>query len=103
MKNGIEPIWEHDANRNGGVCSFRIELNNFEKLWEELNIRMVSGTLSKDSEDITGLSISPKNSWAIIKIWNKNSNNDLSTTLPKDIIDKYGKFGIRYKPNSPEY
>lgn len=103
MKENIHPIWEHPINRNGGVCSLRVDLNSFESIWEDLNINMVCGKLTDNSDDINGLSISPKNNWAIIKIWNKDSNNDLSMCLSKNLLDKYSKYSIRYKPNSPEY
>lgn len=103
MREGVQPIWEHPINRNGGVCSFKIELNSYEHIWEDLNMRMMCGILTDNSKDINGISISPKNNWAIIKIWNKDSNNDLSICLSNNILERYSKYSIRYKPNAPEY
>lgn len=103
MKNDIQPTWEHHDNRNGGVCSFKLELTNFYQFWEEITLLMLCGKLSNVENDINGISFSPKNNWAIIKIWNKDSKNDLTKTLNDDILKKYSKFSIRYKPNNPEY
>jgi hypothetical protein len=103
MKDDIEPIWEHKANRYGGVCSFKIELECALEIWEDLNARFICGLLTENSEDINGISISPKNNWAIIKIWNRDKKNDLSVTLNPQIIEKYKELSIKYKLNEPEY
>ena len=103
MKDDIEPTWEHEENRKGGVCSFKIELNKSPDVFQHLCIHMVCGLLTEKYDDINGISMSPKNNWAIIKIWNKDSKNDLSKNLLKDILDKYSHLGIRYKTNIPEY
>ena len=102
MKNNIFPTWEDINNRNGGSCSFRIEIDECYEIWEELNIRMVCDLLH-DDKDINGISISPKNNWAIIKIWNKNKNYDLSVCLPDDLLKKYSNLSIKYKIHEPEY
>jgi hypothetical protein len=103
MRGDIEPTWEHNENRNGGVCSFKIEISKAVEIFEYLSIKMVSGGLSIHSDDINGISISPKNNWAIIKIWNGDMKYDLSKTLTKEVLDKYSHLDIRYKPNVPEY
>lgn len=103
MKDDIEPIWEHEQNRNGGVCSFRIELNNSLPVWEYLNAAMVCDKLSTDSSDINGISISPRSNWAIIKVWNRDQNKDLTKLIHNDILVKYSHLSIKYKSNAPEY
>jgi hypothetical protein len=103
MKDGVEPLWEHPQNRNGGVCSFKIELDGADDVWQNLCCKMVCDILNNQPDDINGISISPKNSWAIIKIWNKDSKNDLSTTLASDVIQKYESLSIKYREHTPEY
>lgn len=103
MKEGVEPVWEHPMNRGGGVCSFKIEINNVLQLWEYINVMMMCGKLSTDSGDINGVSISPKNNWAILKVWNRDSSNDLTQTMHPDILKKYKHLSVKYKSNSPEY
>ena len=103
MKDGINPTWEDISNRNGGICSIRIELNDSPEIWNDLGINMVCEILNDDPNDINGISISPKNNWAIIKIWNKDCNSDLTTTISPNIIEKYKNYSIKYKENIPEY
>ena len=103
MKDGIDPTWEHPDNRHGGVCSFKIELENSLPVYEDLCLHMISNKLNHDDSDINGISISPKNNWALIKIWNKQKGNDLTITLNKDIMIKYHDLSIKYKSNEPEY
>ena len=103
MKEGTEPVWEHESNRSGGVCSFKIEINKALSLWEDLNSRMACNCLTNDAFDINGISISPKNNWAILKIWNRNKENDLSIMLSKEVLEKYANLSIKYKNNEPEY
>lgn len=103
MRSGTDPTWEHVNNRNGGVCSFKIELDRSLPVFEDLCIHMVCGKLNHEDNDINGISISPRNTWALIKIWNKNKKNDLTLTLNKDIMIKYHDLSIKYKTNEPEY
>jgi len=103
MKDGTDPTWEHVNNRNGGICSFRTDIDSSLKMYEDLCTRMVYGNLTVDMNDINGISFSPKNNWAIIKIWNKNKNNDLSKTLDYHVLNTYKDASIKYKENEPEY
>lgn len=103
MKEGTDPTWEHVNNRNGGICSFKTEISNSLTLYEELCSYMVCNILVKNMDDINGISFSPKNNWAVIKIWNKDKKNDISKELNSQIREKYKNIGIRYKTNEPEY
>lgn len=103
MKDNIQPIWEHESNRHGGVFSFKIDTPSSYKVWEDLNMTMVCDKLSSDCSDINGLSINPKNNWAIIKIWNRDSNKDFENILANDVKSKYSYLSMKYKANSPEY
>lgn len=103
MKDDTEPLWEHENNRDGGVCSFRVDINSSLDVFEYLSVAMLTNNLNDNSDDINGISISPKNSWAIIKIWNKDSKNDLTKTLKKDILNKYSNISVKYRANDPEY
>lgn len=103
MKNNIEPLWEHEENRKGGVCSFRVEVHNSIEIYEKLCLYMVLNILCNYPNDITGVSFSPKGNWAFVKVWNKNSDNDLSKTLSKDLLTAYSNLSIKYRANKPEY
>jgi hypothetical protein len=104
MKSGVDPMWEHPLNRNGGICSFKTHTNNALEVWESLNVKMMCDKLASNMEDINGISISPKNKeWALVKIWNRDSKNDLMVTLNNEITESYKELSIQYKANNPEY
>jgi translation initiation factor 4E len=106
MKKGITPIWEDVHNRNGGICSFKIPITKSFGLWNELSVFIIGQSLYNDKNimtDINGISISSKNIWSIVKIWNKDSNNDISKNIPNFLKKKYNKCSIKYKKNQAEY
>lgn len=107
MKHNIDPIWEHPNNRNGGLCSFKVETEHALSVFENLSMRMLCGMLTdnhpNELEDINGVSFSSKNSWTIIKIWNSDKKYDISKMLKKEITNTYKNTSIIYKENAPEY
>lgn len=103
MKQGVNPIWEDESNRDGGICSFRVEMDHALKVYELLCIFLMCNKLVANIDDINGISITPKNNWAILKIWNKDKNNKIDRLLHKSILDKYKNVSIQYKQNQPEY
>ena len=103
MKEGIDPTWEHERNRHGGICSLKSDIIDSLAIYEELCSYMVCNHLTDSPSDINGISFSPKNNWAIIKIWNANKVNDLSVTLNTELLEKYSENSIKYKENNPEY
>lgn len=103
MKDGTDPTWEHINNRDGGVCSFRTDIDHALQIYEDMCTRMICGQLTDNMDDINGISLSPKNNWAILKIWNKDKNNDLSKSLSEYILNTYKDLSIKYKSNEPEY
>lgn len=79
MRKGINPLWEDPQNVDGGCWSFKIQKGNIKKYWSELSIYLLGENITKKERLINGLSISPKKTFCIIKIWNsdkKNSNKD---------------------------
>jgi|SaaInlStandDraft_3_1057020.scaffolds.fasta_scaffold06810_2 hypothetical protein len=117
MREGILPTWEDPNNRLGGICSFKIELENTIDMFKDLAFYLVTETLTDKPNDINGISISikgitvnqknvfsgSKNVWAIVKIWNRDSKNDISKDLRDDIAVRCKEFGAVYKPCKPEY
>lgn len=106
MRKGVDPIWEHVENRNGGVCSFRVLLKDSMKLFEYLCVLMLCNKLYNNdgnNDDVTGISVSPKNNWSIVKIWNKDATVDVVGRLNEEIKKKYNNISIQYRVNNPEY
>ena len=72
MKEGIEPMWEDPKNKNGGCFSYKILNKQVPHIWKCLSYCIAGNTLTRDTkfnQCITGLSISPKKSFCIIKVW----------------------------------
>jgi hypothetical protein len=104
MKKGINPTWEDPKNRNGGCFSYKVSNKNVAKTWSELTYRIVGGTISMKSDFVkcvTGITISPKKNFCIIKIWMTNCNNQ----DPKDVyqIKFLQPQGCLFKKHTPEY
>ena len=80
MKDGISPVWEDPKNRNGGCFSYKISNKGVCEVWRELNYVLAGGSISNSSSFVscvTGITISPKKNFCILKIW-------LNTTLYQD-------------------
>ena len=83
MREGIEPLWEDPQNVNGGCWSFKISKGNIKKYWTELSIYLLGENITKKEKLVNGLSISPKKTFCIIKIWNNDKNSN-----DKNLINK---------------
>lgn len=95
MKDNIKPMWEDENNQNGGGFSFKIHnKNDIEGIFKKLFYRLIGNTLTKNmevSKCINGISISPKKSFCIIKIW-MNSYKFMNPNIFEGIeeLDKNG-------------
>lgn len=68
----IMPIWEDPHHRRGGCLSFKAMRNEVPAVWWDLTARLVGETLMRKSgsaERITTVSISPKRSYCVLRIW----------------------------------
>ena len=87
MRKGILPMWEDEANHKGGFWSFKVPKNSANEVWVMLTAGLVGNTLTKKPEsmgDVTGISVSPKISNCVMKIWvrsNKLKATDFSTEI----------------------
>ena len=74
MKDGILPIWEDPQNRTGGAFSYKVSNKHVACLWKDLTYALVGNTISNNTDvmnNITGITISPKNNFCVVKIWTK--------------------------------
>lgn len=70
MLDGVFPSWE--KNPKGGSWSFRVGKKDVQKAWNEISIYLTSENLTNSLENnrkIIGISISPKKTFSIIKVW----------------------------------
>jgi hypothetical protein len=121
MKNDISPMWEDLENRNGSICSIKIDsVDEAYKILKVLLVYIANNTLLKFNPNtwdvVNGLSFSPKkmdhinmdNSLCIIiKIWFKinmsSYNNSIEKALDNKINELLNKYSIKVKPIKPEY
>ena len=71
MKENVSPTWEDDQNKQGGCFSYKIT-NRIRDTWRDVSYCLIGNTLSIDpsfQKDITGISISPKKNFCILKVW----------------------------------
>ena len=88
MRKGIYPTWEDQKNRNGGCFSYKINNKVVGDTWKKLSYVLLGETLTCEdySDNITGITISPKKNFCIVKIWFSNCDN----IDPNIIIDING-------------
>ena len=86
MKNDILPIYEDENNINGGYWSLKVSNDDILKIWLYLSLDLVGGKLDKE-DIVSGLSISYKKKFYIIKIWIKNKKFNKLTYLDLEEIN----------------
>ena len=74
MRKGISPMWEDPQNKDGGCFSYTINQNIVVNVWKKISYILVGETLTNEkySKNITGITISPKKNFCIIKVWLTN-------------------------------
>ena len=105
MRDGIKPAWEDPKNRNGGCFSYKVSNKNIYKVWKDLTYVVVGGTISKQSgfvNCVTGITISPKKNFCIIKIWMTDCNNQNPAIVTGDVKGLMPQ-GCLFKKHTPEY
>jgi len=103
MKEGITPMWEDPKNRQGGYFSYKITNKNVFEVWRDLSYVIVGETVSTSSSfvnAVTGITISPKKNFCIVKIWMTNcehQNPQIVTNEIRNLIPQGCIFG-KHKP-----
>ena len=76
MREHILPQWEDENNKNGGCFSFKLNKSVINDQFFNICATILGETLGKSlkfSENVNGISISPKKNYHILRIWIKNS------------------------------
>lgn len=125
MRNKIKPTWEDNNNKNGGICSIKIDCiihNNIDMsviIMTIISMLIMNETFIKNNNEINGISYSIKKWSVFIKIWYRTYDENfcdkiplslltkLDSELKKEVINnpKIGKnrINIRNTPIKPEY
>ena len=105
MREGIKPTWEDPKNRSGGCFSYKVVNKHVYNVWKELCYVLVGNTISNDKSfvaNVTGITISPKKNFCIVKIWLANCENQNPDVVTNDIANLVSSGSI-FKKHVPEY
>jgi translation initiation factor 4E len=105
MKTGIKPTWEDPQNRDGGCFSYKVLNKSVYKVWKDLTYAVVGGSISNEKgfvNCVTGITISPKKNFCIIKIWMANCKNQDPSIVTSDVKGIVPQ-GCIFKKHIPEY
>ena len=118
MKNDISPMWEDSENRNGSICSIKIDsLSEGYRIFKNLTLNIANNTLLKFNpntwESVNGISFSSKKLdninetfCIIIKIWfkiNILNFNSIEKIINEEINELISRYSIKNKQIKPEY
>lgn len=104
MKEGVAPLWEAPRNRNGGCFSYKVLNKHVCQVWKDLTYSLVGNSLSNSNEflrDVTGITISPKKNFCIIKIWITNCEYQNPQIVNE--VNNLASHGCLFKQHNPEY
>jgi hypothetical protein len=104
MREGIKPTWEDIKNREGGCFSYKVSNKTVHTVWRNLFYILMGNSISNNQSfvnDVTGITISPKKNFCIIKIWLTNCSHQDPTIINIDcgLIND----GCLFKKHVPEY
>jgi len=105
MREGVTPMWEDPKNRNGGCFSYKITNKNVYDVWRDLTYILVGESISSNlsfMNSVTGITISPKKNFCIIKIWLaccEYQNPQIVTNEIRNLVPT----GCLFKKHTPEF
>jgi hypothetical protein len=88
MKKNIMPMWEDPQNRNGGYFSYKVPNKMVYEVWKKLTYALVGETVCLEYGHfklVSGISISPKKDFCIIKIWISSPTHQNPKMIISDI------------------
>lgn len=101
FKDGIRPMWEDDANRDGGKWILRLKKGLAQRYWEDLLLAVIGEQFEGD--DLCGCVLSCRFSEDIISVWNKQSINRNGCLRIRDtlrrVLDISPDAIFEYKPH----
>ncbi|XP_028654034.2 eukaryotic translation initiation factor 4E type 2-like isoform X2 [Erpetoichthys calabaricus] len=85
FKEGIKPMWEDEANKNGGKWIIRLRKGLASRFWENIILAML-GEQFMVGEEICGVVVSIRFQEDILSIWNKTANDQVTTSRIRDTL-----------------
>jgi hypothetical protein len=88
MRKGIKPLYEDEKNCGGGAFSYKVMNVSVAEAWRSLFLVVVGETVSSSpgyAESVSGITISPKVNFCVIKIWLSNCNHKNAAVVTEEI------------------
>lgn len=104
MRKGITPMWEDPKNRHGGCFSYKVMNKSVYATWKELTYAIVGGVVSTKAgffDCVTGITISPKKNFCIVKIWMKDCVHQNPAVV--NGVKGLSPQGCLFKKHAPEF
>ncbi|KRH92846.1 putative mRNA cap-binding protein [Pseudoloma neurophilia] len=99
FKEGIEPLWEDQANINGGKWIIKVKREVVVRLFQKMMVHLLVDTF--ESLKVNGIVMSFRVRNAMITLWtNAEKNNERVIQEIKKILDIDFYLAIEYKDNS---
>lgn len=105
MREGVTPMWEDPKNRNGGCFSYKVSNKNVFEVWRDLTYVLIGETISTNStfvKCVTGITISPKKNFCIVKIWMTNCEHQNPIIVTSEVRNLTPQ-GCLFKKHTPEF
>ena len=90
MVRGVLPTWED--NLKGGFWSYKIDKKEISQAWTKISIHLLSDNFVEKNEnhpelndEIIGISISPKKTFSILKVWVNNDSQHEKVKIMDDL------------------
>lgn len=75
FKKDVKPVWEDEANKNGGAFVLRFSREHCDRLWEDILLGFISAEEKLHSE-LNGLRMKLKKDYAEIDFWVSTVDDD---------------------------
>ena len=92
MRQGITPRYEDVSNKNGGTFVYKVSNSAVPTAWQALCFSVIGESISSIpgfSSAVTGISISPRKNYAVIKIWLTNCEYQNPYDITNELNDIY--------------
>ena len=87
--DGVTPLWEDPACKNGGRWSIRTPKTHTAKFWEDLVLAMIGEQFDAPEGEVLGLVLSMKYNNDTISVWHKNAIDDAISQQLKNSIESH--------------
>ena len=100
MRNPYPPLWENRVNINGGSYCIKIPEKSAAETFQRYVAAAILNVVQQNtSNQIVGVSISPKKGFHILKIWNSNYKQFYKATDISILGDGMIQTDIIYRPH----